>query len=952
MQKTNKKSSKSIAEEKLNHIRHIQIKNANQNNLKNISVNIPRNQLTIITGVSGSGKSTLAFDTLYAEGQRRFVESLSSYARQFLARMSKPDVESIIGLPPAVAIEQKAPPKNPRSTVGTTTEIYDYIRALYARIGKTFCSKCGKQIYKDTPELIVKRILQWKKDDKIYLLFNLKPTLVNIGAELDKLNKAGFTRVLINKPEKFGYKNFDANEIVDSSNLKITVQTKPEDISILVDRIVVSDDKDTITRLNDSVEIALNAGFGKMFAKNITQNIISNFSSVYECADCNIQYEIPEPRLFAFNSPRGACPHCQGLGQAFGIDENLVIPDKSLSLEENCIAPYRMPSTAMVFKEMIAVCQNNNIPTNIPYSELTDSHKELIWEGKEKYFGLNGYFNYLETKSHKLQNRLIVSRYRGMATCLKCNGSRIRESGRQVFIYGKNIPEIVNMPISELYEFIKNLPLNDYEHQATEQIMLELNSRIKMLLDIGLDYLTLARNCQTLSGGEYQRINLSTALGSSLVGTLYVLDEPSIGMHPRDTERLLQILFRLRNLGNTIVVVEHDPEIIKNADFVIDVGIGAGIEGGNIISQGTFDDLLANKESLTAQYFNNEKNIVVPNQRRAITSEKITVLDAAENNLKIPKISIPLNTITVITGVSGSGKSSFVYNVLYAGIRQYQGKAPDDLLVGKFTDLQGYDLIGGVELVDQSPIGRSSRSTPATYLKIYDTIRELFSQTQAAVQLGLKPGYFSFNVPGGRCEVCEGEGYVNIDMQFLPDLKILCEACNGERFKKEVKNIIYKGKNIVEVLDMTVDEAAKHFKGVHKIEDKFKTLQDVGLGYLKLGQSSSALSGGEAQRIKLASHIEASVHTNILYIFDEPTTGLHLDDISNLISSLNNLVDRGNTVLIIEHNLNIMSIADWIIDLGPEAGNRGGEIVAEGTPEQIATVDSHTGKALKNFLKK
>jgi len=949
--------------------KYIHIKNANHNNLKNISIDIPRNKLTLITGVSGSGKSTLAFDTLYAEGQRRFVESLSSYARQFLERMTKPEVESITGLPPAVAIEQKPPPKNPRSTVGTVTEIYDYVRALYTRIGKTICVECRKEVKIDTPITISNSIVEsannyshqrlekkgvqrktkdfacndgnWEVGDKIYIMFELKEGAKNLLAELAEVEKLGFSRVFNNK----------TSEIIDISDLKVTVSVNIKDYYILVDRLVIDVKEDEVSRLVDSLEVAFSAGTERIIIRNVTKNFEERYSNVYECSDCGIKYEEPEQRLFAFNNPKGACPTCQGAGNAYGIDENLVVPDKTLTLKQHCIHPYRTPATAGVYQSMLKICEKYGVPIDVPYQDLTPKQKEIIWNGKENYFGLIEYFNYVESKNYKIQNRLIISKYRGLGVCRSCDGSRLKLSARQVFINGMNIPTIVNIPISELSDFLHSIKLSDYEKRATDLILTELISRTKMLIDIGLEYLTLSRSCQTLSGGEYQRINLSTALGSTLVGTLYVLDEPSIGMHQKDTERLLNILFRLRNIGNTIVVVEHDPEIIRNADFVIDIGPGAGTNGGNIISAGSYNDLINNNESLTAKYLNKNIKIDIPTQRRPLSNKKITIDEPTENNLKMDKCDIPLNNFVVLTGVSGSGKSTLVDDVLYAGILEDIGRLPKDMKLGKFKLMTGITNINGVEMVDQSPLGRSTRSTPVTYIKAFDYIREVFAQTQAAQQLGLKPGYFSFNVAGGRCEECEGEGYVNIDMQFLPDVKVVCESCNGTRYKKEVNDIIYRNKSIIDVLEMNVDEAMQHFKGIVKIENKLRLLQDVGLGYMKLGQSSSTLSGGESQRVKLASHIDTSEQTNYLYIFDEPTTGLHLDDIAKLINAINKLIDTGNSVLIIEHNLTIMSVADWIIDLGPGAGNKGGLIVGEGTPEDIIKLDTHTGKALSEYFK-
>ncbi len=921
--------------------RHISIKHANHNNLKDISIDIPRNKLTIITGLSGSGKSTLAFDTLYAEGQRRFVESLSAYARQFLERMGKPDVESITGLPPAISIEQKSPPRNTRSTVGTATEIYDYIRALYARLGVTVCKKCGKTVKQETPDHIVQEILSNEENEKIFILFSLKPSITDVISELKRLQKLGFNRIVTGS----------SNEIIDINEADIPKKIHANQIGVLVDRVVVNHDRENITRLIDSIELALNAGYGRITVRNITKNTETKYSNIFECANCDIVYEVPEPRLFAFNNPKGACPYCQGLGTGLNYSESLIVPDKTLTLARNAIHPFRTPSTAAMLKSMFEMCENNHIPLHKPYKELSEQDRDWIWNGKDDYVGVLGYFRHLEEKNYKIQNKIIAAKYRELSECIHCKGSRIRTAAQCVYVHGKNIPEIINMPIDDLCPFIANLPMNDYEKKITEPIMVELVSRLKMLLDIGVGYLTVARPTQTLSGGEFQRINLAKALGSSLVGTLYILDEPSIGMHPRDTGRLIGILHKLRNLGNTIIVVEHDMEIISTADFVIDMGIGAGINGGSVVYSGAFDGLLENKDSLTAKYFTGELQINMPARRNTARNPKITITDICENNLKIPRVEIPLHCMAVVTGVSGSGKSTLVHNVLYPAITSAQGIPIADKKVGKFGTIDGYGHIAAIHMVDQTPIGRMSRSTPATYLKIFDYIRETFAQTQAARQLGLKPGFFSFNVPGGgRCETCEGEGYVDVDMQFLPDVRVLCEECNGKRYKKDALNILFRGKSIADVLDMTADEALFFFDGISKVTGKLSILNKIGLGYIKLGQSSSVISGGEAQRIKLAAHIDAANSTNNLYIFDEPTTGLHTHDIAKLLSAIQLLVDSGSSALIIEHNLHIIAAADHIIDLGPEAGNSGGMLTGCGSPAHIATLNTHTGIAIKNFL--
>jgi len=921
-----------------NNVKYIEIKNARTHNLKNVSAAIPRNKLTVITGVSGSGKSSLAFDTLYAEGQRRFVESLSAYARQFLERISKPDVDSISGLPPAIAIGQNPPARNPRSTVGTTTEIYDYIRLLYARIGVSICHGCGKTISKDSPQSIVDSIFEMDEGSRIYILF-APNNLLKVDEELEKAKKLGFNRVI----------DINTSEMIDIHEQEPKWERFSNNLYFVVDRLVLRKDEETRSRLIDSVETAFNTGQGRCAVLNDTTKSLRKFSNIYECADCGFVYEEPEPRLFSFNNPKGACPHCQGFGRTMGIDEDLVVPNKSLSIGKDAIYPLKSPSFIKFRQELFDACRRNEIDLSKPYNELTEKELKVIWDGDALYGGVNGFFKMLEENNYKVQYRIILSKYRGFTRCKHCGGARLRTSARQVFVGGKNIPEIIQLPLEKLLDFFQKLELTDYQKQVSEQILQEIVKRLQLLVDIGLGYLTLSRLTHTLSGGESQRINLATALGSALVGTLYVLDEPSQGLHPRDTDRLVNILFKLRNIGNTIVVVEHDPDIIRKADYIIDIGPRAGSFGGEIVFNGTYDKMMESENSLTALYLSGKVKIPLPQQRRKISNGGITFFNVKHNNLDIEKITFPLNAFVVVTGVSGSGKSSLVYNVLYAGLKKQSGLPSSE--VGQFSKVAGSEKIKFVEMVDQSNIGISTRSTPATYTKVFDTIREVFAQTQASRQLGLRPGYFSFNVPGGRCDVCEGEGYVTVDMQFLPDVRLVCEPCGGTRYKKEARNIYYNGKNIVDVLNMTVDEAAVFFYDHPKIVNKLGILQKVGLGYLKLGQSSSMLSGGESQRIKLATHLDSSVEGHTLFIFDEPTTGLHLDDISKLLTAMQELVEQGHSVVVIEHNLHIIAAADWIIDLGPEAGELGGRIVAEGPPERIAKAkNSHTGEYLRKFF--
>lgn len=918
----------------------IVIKKASTHNLKGIDLEIPLRSLTVISGVSGSGKSSLAFDTIYAEGQRRFVESLSAYSRQFLERMPRPDVESITGIPPAVAIQQRTQSKNPRSTVGTITEIYDYLRLIFGRIGVTICRKCKQPVCRFNPHNTFEYIERnWKDGDKLLVLYPLREGLRNIADELKTATQLGFSRI-------FDVKD---NEIIDIQSFSPQPNTKSTDIFVVVDRVVLRFDQDTKSRIIDSIETAFTQGNGRIMIRNITKSLSKKFSTEYECPDCEIIYKEPEPRLFSFNNPYGACPVCQGFGRTVDIDEDLVIPDKSKSLRQGALHPFRTNSYANVLNEILESAVKSNISIDKPIRDFTPEEMDFLWNGNENFWGLNAYFKYLEEKNYKVQNRVMLARYRGFTNCKACGGSRIRTSARQVFVAGKNIPELIRMSLDKLHNFFESIQLSDYEWKVVGQVVKYVKWRLQLLIDIGLHYLTLDRLTHTLSGGELQRIYLSNALGSSLVGTLFVLDEPSIGLHHRDTNRLLKILFKLRDAGNTIVVVEHDPDIIKAGDFIVDLGPGAGEFGGKVVFSGSYNALLKAKDSLTAQYITGKKQIKIKKAKRE-PKGFIKIYKARQHNLKIDYLEIPLGQMTVITGVSGSGKSTLVHDVVYRGL--YNISIHNEATTTAYERVFVDGFFNKVELVDQNPIGKSTRSTLATYSKVFDLIREVFAATPLAKQLGLKPGYFSFNVPGGRCETCEGEGFITVDMQFLPDVLLECEDCKGTRYKKEAKNILYNDKSIVDVLNMSVDEAIEFFANEPKIVQKLKIYQEIGLGYVRLGQSSTMLSGGESQRIKLASYIEQGDVSDYIFIFDEPTTGLHLDDIAKLLNCLQKLVDAGNTVIIIEHNLYVISSADWVIDLGPEAGDEGGRVVAKGQPETLAKVhSSHTGKALQEFYR-
>ncbi len=914
----------------------ITINNAFQNNLKNISLSIPRNKITVITGISGSGKSTLAFDTLYAEGQRRFVESLSSYTRQFLERMEKPKVESIGGLPPAVAIEQKSPPRNPRSTVGTISEVYDLLRILFARVGKTYCYKCNQPMQKDSAQSAVNSLKSIAGNTKLYIMFPVSPQTKNLKNELQKFRELGFFRAI-----KKG-----SNEIIDFENSDIETNLLNEELYILVDRVIYNPDEEIISRLTDSIETAFGMGDGRVIIRDIDMDMDYKYSSIFECSDCEIVYQEPSPHLFSFNSPLGACRQCQGFGRTIGWDEELLIPDVSKSMEDGALHPLRTEAMSNLLFELLNGLKKTGFPIDKPYFLLDDNEKRLLWEGKSRFRGINGVLQHFEENNYKVQYRILANRYRGYTQCKSCNGSRIRTSARQVFIQEMNLPKLIEMPISEACIFFNDLKLNDYDFKIAKQVLVEIRRRLELLVKIGLGYLTLSRLSHTLSGGELQRINLATALGSSLVGTLFVLDEPSIGLHPSDTNKLINIIRSMRDIGNTIVVVEHDLDVIQNADYIIELGPKAGDKGGEAVFKGDYPELIKDEISITSDYLTKRKKIEKVNSKRSI-NRKLRIINPRENNLKMDLVEIPLNCITVVTGVSGSGKSTLVTDIIYNGIRKLRGEP--NTKATKFEKIEGHELIDQIQIIDQSPIGRSSRSTPATYTKAFDAIRDVFASTQLAKQFGLKPGYFSFNVPGGRCEVCEGDGYVTIDMQFLANIQLTCEACGGKRYKSEALHFTYKGKTIVDVLEMTVDQALEFFSEIPQITRKLKTLADLGLGYLTLGQSSTVLSGGESQRLKIADFLDSKNYQNNLIIFDEPTTGLHLDDISKLYNSITKLVNDGNSVIIVEHNLEIVKNADWIIDLGPGAGNDGGNLVFSGIVPDFLNINTPTALSLRNY---
>ena len=966
---------------------NIVVHGARVHNLKNIDFEVEHNALTVVTGVSGSGKSSLAFDTIYAEGQRRYVESLSAYARQFLERIEKPDADSIDGIAPAVAIRQKNSTRNPRSTVATATEIYDYLRLLFARVGRTYCANCGREVKKDTVDEIADTILGLDPETRMQVVFPLKAAesaasepekkaargrknskkSAGVGSGLTEqlktrlfeLRKSGFNRL------------YQAGQVFEFSTPESLLDINfDQPVFMLVDRLTVS--AEARTRIVDAVETAYREAGEVIFDLPAREDHPAQqlrFSQRFECKQCNLRYEEPEPRLFSFNNPYGACARCQGFGNTIDFDLDLVIPDKTKSLGEGAIDPWNKPKYRPVFTEMKRFAKQNEIPLDVPWGELEPEQQELILCGEDDFLGVRGFFQYLERKKYKLHIRVFLSRYRGYSTCPECRGSRLRLEARQVKINGRNICDVCAMTVEDAAKFFAGVELSAEETEIAERLLEEIRERLRFLNDVGLEYLTLDRLASTLSGGEAQRIQLATSLGSRLVGTLYVLDEPSIGLHSRDTHRLIKILQDLRDLGNTILVVEHDPDIMRTADRILDLGPGAGENGGKLVAAGTYDEILKNPASLTGRYLSDDLRIQIPAVRRQPGVQQIKIKNVRANNLKGIDIEIPLRVLVAITGVSGSGKSTLLHQVLYQALAEAKQQPVSNGARGTATweGLEGYQFIDEVVLVDQSPIGRTPRSNPVTYIKAFDAIRDLFASLPEAKKRGFGSGHFSFNIPGGRCETCQGDGTVTVEMQFLADVELICEECKGTRYKAQVLEVRYRGKNIHEVLNLTVKEALKFFAEAPKITDKLRVLDEVGLGYLRLGQSATTLSGGEAQRMKLAAHLQpagreigrpSSGRTDeprrrrrLLYIFDEPTTGLHFDDVSKLLAAFRRLIDAGGSILVIEHNLEVIKTADWVIDLGPEGGARGGKIVGAGTPETIAKLaGSYTGKYLDRVL--
>ena len=958
----------------------IVVRGARTHNLKNVDLTLPTRSLVVMTGVSGSGKSSLAFDTIYAEGQRRYVESLSAYARQFLERMEKPDIDSIEGICPAIAIRQKNSIRNPRSTVGTTTEIHDYLRLLYARVGRTYCRSCGREVIRETAEVVARRLGALPEGSRILIGFDMPvitssplpptpevdeeepasvegadespsaqpvlPDLVDPVAEtLAALRRKGFGRLYVDGQTV-------SLEDIDPATLK-----DHQGLQVIVDRLKI--EGDIRTRLTDSIETAYVEGGGAAFAIELPRDsvatgapgaaIVHRFSERFECRECNIPYEVPQPRLFSFNNPFGACPVCHGFGNIIELDMALVVPDASKSIAQNAIEPWSKPHYRAQLAELKRAARGR-VRLEVPWVDLSDDEKRFVIDGDGASFeGVKGFFRWLERKKYKVHVRVFLSRYRGYLTCPECNGARLRREARDVKVGDRTIDVVCALTVREADAFFAALELSEKDAEIADKVLREIRKRLGFLRDVGLDYLTLDRLSSTLSGGESQRINLATSLGSALVDTLYVLDEPSIGLHSRDNERLITILRKLRDQGNTVLVVEHDADMIRVADTVVDMGLGAGEQGGRVVFSGTFQALLQEPRSLTAKYLRDELAIPVPSIRRKPTNQRIRISGASEHNLKDVDAEVPLGMLTCVTGVSGSGKSTLVHDVIYAALKRSKGDW--DRRVGTHRKLEGAEFITDVVLVDQAPIGRTPRSNPVTYLKAFDPIRELFAATKDARSRGLTASHFSFNVPGGRCEACEGEGEVKVEMQFLADVFVPCDQCEGKRFKAQVLEVKYRGRSVDQVLDLTVREALTFFSSSPKVLRRLQVLDEIGLGYLRLGQPATTLSGGEAQRIKIAAHLSSQSGDRVLYILDEPTTGLHFDDIAKLLAAFRKLLQAGHSLLVIEHNLDVIKTADWIIDLGPEGGDEGGEIIAIGTPEQIVqNPASHTGRYLRDVL--
>jgi len=964
----------------------IVVRGARVHNLKNIDIEVPHNTLTVVTGVSGSGKSSLAFDTIYAEGQRRYVESLSAYARQFLERIEKPDADTIDGIAPAVAIRQKNTTRNPRSTVATATEIYDYLRLLFARVGRTYCLNCGREVKKDTVDEVADTILALEVGTRLQVLFPLhRPGMPALQpAERVRATKSKNAAAKTNAPgplsdalktrlfdlRKGGFNRlYQGGQVFEFSTPESLLDVNfTEPVFVLVDRVAV--ERESRSRIIDAIETAYRESGEVIFETPGDDGTAARrlrFSQRFECKFCDIRYEEPEPRLFSFNNPYGACPKCQGFGNTIDFDLDLVIPDKMKTLAEGAIEPWTKPKYRPLFTDLKRYAKQAGIPLDMAWIDMAEEHRNLVLNGEGKFLGVRGFFNHLERKKYKLHVRVFLSRYRGYSTCSECRGSRLRMEARQVKIQGRNLCEVCSLTVEDALKFFDQITLTPAEAEIADKLLQEIRERLLFLNDVGLEYLTLDRLSSTLSGGEAQRIQLATSLGSRLVGTLYVLDEPSIGLHARDTQRLVKILQDLRNLGNTILVVEHDPDIMKAADRILDLGPGAGENGGKLIAGGTYDEILHNPASLTGRYLSEDLRIQAPVTRRKPGPQQIKVKGVRANNLKNVEINIPLGLMVAITGVSGSGKSTLLHQVIYRALAQAKQQPGNGNGAGATTSatwesLEGDQYIDEVVLVDQSPIGRTPRSNPVTYIKAFDAIRELFASLPEAKKRGFSSGHFSFNIPGGRCETCQGDGTVTVEMQFLADVELICEECKGTRYKPQVLEVRYRGKNIHEVLNLTVKEALKFFVEAPKVTEKLRALEEVGLGYLRLGQSATTLSGGEAQRMKLAAHLQPATRESgrsngdnrkrrLLYIFDEPTTGLHFDDVSKLLAAFRRLIEAGGSIVVIEHNLEVIKTADWVIDLGPEGGNRGGRIVGVGPPEAIAKLaGSYTGKYLAPVL--